>query len=444
MSKELFKEAIADAKAVREAALANAKAALEEALTPKLQSMLAAKLQEIEEIDEAKEEDEKMEEAKKSEDEKMEEGMYPDVTGDTIQDKYRATGAALEEADEELEEDFDLSEILAELNDEKEEVKEAKEEEEEEEETEEEEEEEGGEEEEEIEVKDLTIEDLKDLIKDIISQEMDTEMPADEEEIVPVDAMSGEMGPNMGAETEEDEIDLEELLAELDSLDEADDKEEMDEAKKKEDKKEKMEEAIDPEILNSIGGFAAIIGAGAGIAKLMLNSAKKEIADKFKKAGKPVPSDKELEKLAAMAVKGGVDKTTGGASFSQSTTGKGSGLGVSEELAEAIETIETLRSELNEVNLLNAKLLYVNKLFKAKNLTESQKLKVIASFDKATNVKEAKVVFESLESAINTPAKKAIKESLGFASKAAGVAPNKTIVESNDVIARMQKLANIK
>jgi hypothetical protein len=269
-------------------------------------------------------------------------------------------------------------------------------------------------------------------------------MPADEEEIVPVDAMYGELPANMGAETEEDEIDLEELLAELDSLDEADDKEEMDEAKKKEDKKEKMEEAIDPEILNSIGGFAAIIGAGAGIAKLMLNSAKKEIADKFKKAGKPVPSDKELEKLAAMAVKGGVDKTTGGASFSQSTTGKGSGLGVSEELAEAIETIETLRSELNEVNLLNAKLLYVNKLFKAKNLTESQKLKVIASFDKATNVKEAKVVFESLESAINTPAKKAIKESLGFASKAAGVAPNKTIVESNDVIARMQKLANIK
>ena len=96
---------------------------------------------------------------------------------------------------------------------------------------------------------------------------------------------------------------------------------------KDEDKKEKMDEAIDPEIINSIGGFAAIIGAGAGIAKLMLNSAKKEIADRFKKAGKPVPSDKELEKLAAMAVKGGVDKTTGGASLSQSTTGKGGGMG---------------------------------------------------------------------------------------------------------------------
>ena len=440
MSKELFKEAIADAKAVREAALANAKAALEEALTPKLQSMLAAKLQEME-LNEGDEKEE-LEEVDYSSGKPGEEGGWSmdDIRHKRAHDASQAD--AIGEGQEELEEDFDLSEILAELNDEKDEMKEAKEEEEEEEETEEE-EEEGGEEEEEVEVKDLTIEDLKDLIKDIISQEMDTEMPADEEEIVPVDAMSGEMGPNMGAETEEDEIDLEELLAELDSLDEADDKEEMDEAKKKEDKEE-MKEAIDPEILNSIGGFAAIIGAGAGIAKLMLNSAKKEIADKFKKAGKPVPEDKELEKLAAMAVKGGVDKTTGGASFSQSTTGKGSGLGVSEELAEAIETINTLRSELNEVNLLNAKLLYVNKLFKAKNLTESQKLKVIASFDKATNVKEAKVVFESLESAINTPAKKAIKESLGFASKAAGVAPNKSIVESNDVISRMQKLANIK
>jgi hypothetical protein len=98
---------------------------------------------------------------------------------------------------------------------------------------------------------------------------------------------------------------------------------------------------------------------------------------------------------------------------------------------------------MNEVNLLNAKLLYVNKIFKAKNLTESQKLKVIASFDKATNVKEAKVVFESLNSALQAPAKKAIKESFGFASKATGVAQNRTIVESNDVITRMQKLANI-
>ena len=45
-NKNILKEAIADAKAVREVALANAKAALEEAFTPKLQNMLSAKLSE--------------------------------------------------------------------------------------------------------------------------------------------------------------------------------------------------------------------------------------------------------------------------------------------------------------------------------------------------------------------------------------------------------------
>ena len=53
--KDLLKEAIADAKAVRETALANAKIALEEAFTPRLQSMLSAKLSEEEAMDEEEE-----------------------------------------------------------------------------------------------------------------------------------------------------------------------------------------------------------------------------------------------------------------------------------------------------------------------------------------------------------------------------------------------------
>ncbi len=60
------------------------------------------------------------------------------------------------------------------------------------------------------------------------------------------------------------------------------------------------------------------------------------------------------------------------------------------------ETINELRRELNEVNLLNAKLLYTNKIFKAKNLTESEKIKVLNTFDKAETVKEVKLVFETL------------------------------------------------
>jgi predicted RNase H-like nuclease (RuvC/YqgF family) len=118
-----------------------------------------------------------------------------------------------------------------------------------------------------------------------------------------------------------------------------------------------------------------------------------------------------------------------------------------EEMKEAIATINTLRSELNEVNLLNAKLLYVNKIFKARNLNESQKLKVIAQFDKATTAREAKTIFESMSTAIaatSSVKKGALKESIGFASKAAGVAPKKNIVEVDETMSRWQMLAGIK
>ena len=55
MSKDLLKEAIADAKAVRQTAIANAKLALEEAFTPKLQSMLSTKIREEYEDEEEEE-----------------------------------------------------------------------------------------------------------------------------------------------------------------------------------------------------------------------------------------------------------------------------------------------------------------------------------------------------------------------------------------------------
>ena len=369
-NKDLFKEAIADAKAVREAALANAKAALEEALTPKLQSMIAAKLQEME----SDEDEEKLEE--------VDFISANDRSNDSDMIRKRAIDAGqMSEGEEELEEDFDLSAILAELDseesideakkeDEKEEIDEAKEEDETEDEESEEESEIEDETEEDSKITDLTVDELKDIIKDIISAEMGAEagmeMGAEDEmedmagdAEMAVDLGSEDAGIEMGAEDEIDEVDLDELLAELDALDGADsmDEDPMYEAKKKDAKKEDEKD----------------------------------------------------------------------------------------EMKEAIETIEALRAELHEQNLLNAKLLYVNKIFKAKNLTESQKLKVIASFDKATTPAQAKELFESIQnSTLGASKKTSIKESIGFASKAAGIAPKKVIVESNDVIARMQKLANIK
>jgi hypothetical protein len=118
-----------------------------------------------------------------------------------------------------------------------------------------------------------------------------------------------------------------------------------------------------------------------------------------------------------------------------------------EELAEALSTVETLKSTISEMNLLNSKLLYCNKLFRANALTEAQKVKVVDALDKASTTSEAKLVFETLEEsfAFTGVEKKAIKEGLGRASKPAGVAPKKVITESVDeTVSRFQKLANIK
>jgi hypothetical protein len=111
-----------------------------------------------------------------------------------------------------------------------------------------------------------------------------------------------------------------------------------------------------------------------------------------------------------------------------------------------ITEVESLKQELNEVNLLNSKLLYVSKLFKENNLSESQKLKIVDTFDKATTAKEAKLVYETLNESISaktTKAKHSINESLSFASKSAGVAAPKPIMEIDATVARFQKLAGL-
>ena len=122
------------------------------------------------------------------------------------------------------------------------------------------------------------------------------------------------------------------------------------------------------------------------------------------------------------------------------------GLDETADVKEMGDTINELRNELNEVNLLNAKLLYTNKIFKAKNLTESEKVKVLNTFDKAETVKEVKLVFETLTESFKTTNKKAaIKESLGSASRSiAPATPKQPIIEVNDAFARMQRLAGLR
>jgi hypothetical protein len=119
-----------------------------------------------------------------------------------------------------------------------------------------------------------------------------------------------------------------------------------------------------------------------------------------------------------------------------------------EELKEAYAAVKTLKNELNEINLLNAKLLYTNKIFKSKNLSEDNKVKVLTTFDKAESVKEAKLVYETLKDGLETKkVKRSMNENLGMASKSTGMGPKKVnakpIVESNEMVDRFKKLAGI-
>lgn len=114
------------------------------------------------------------------------------------------------------------------------------------------------------------------------------------------------------------------------------------------------------------------------------------------------------------------------------------------EMEEAYNVIRYLKSQLQEVNLLNAKLLFSNKLFKNYELNELQKMKVIENFDRAHNMREVKLVYSTLAEGFGkTKSKVRIKES--YASKPTRSTKPSTavITESNDLAARWKKLAGL-
>jgi hypothetical protein len=419
-NREMLKEAIADAKAVKETAIANAKAALEEAFTPQLTSMLSMKLQEMEEED-------------------LKEEGFGKMNADS--DEGLSLGMdekALDEEEDKMME-IDLEELLAELNEEEDMDEAINEAEEEEEDEESEESEEGEEEGEPIELEDMTDEDLKSMIEDVIKDMIEAgELEAGHEGEEGEEGAEGE--EEIGIEDEE-EIDLAELLREIEDMDE--EKEAMYE--------EEIEEGFMDKIVKAVNRF----GSSGAVEDLIKIDLPKVVAA-GKKLGKLDPSyepnEEEINKLTVSAKEDGGtgsikimgdkvvyipgSETRGAAQASTFESMKS-------ELDEAYSAIETLKNELNEINLLNAKLLYTNKIFKAKNLNESQKVKVLSSFDKAKNVGEVKMVFETLNEGIKV-SKNTIKEHLGSASKTTNTpSVKKPIVESNEAFLRMQKLAGI-
>jgi len=125
------------------------------------------------------------------------------------------------------------------------------------------------------------------------------------------------------------------------------------------------------------------------------------------------------------------------------------------QLSEHINTVKYLKGVLAETNLLNAKLLYTNKLFKGKALTEDQKLKIINTFDLTKNIREVKLAYTVLAESFNTGGSVVKKKTNatvstiteGLASKpVSSTKPVSTIVEphADEMTSRFQKLAGIK
>jgi hypothetical protein len=358
MNSKLLKEAIADAKAVRETALANAKIALEEAFTPKLQSMLSKKLQEELEGDESEEEVELT----------QENDVSSEIGGGdgTKMPAAKAFSSAAE-SDELAAADVDkISAAVGSEDENAEKVAGITE----------------GEEEDDVtgatpdtavneeeEMDDVDSE-IDEIIKELEAAADDEESYAttegEEEEAAPVAEPTE--APAEEPVAEEDEIDLDEILREM--------------------------------------------GYGD------------EPAEEAPVATEEEHSEEELDALKAELKS------------------------VQSELGEAISVIKSLKGTINEVNLLNAKLLYVNKLFRSFNLTNEQKSKVVETLDRTKNVREVKLVFSTIAESFkfgNGVAKKTTsKITESYASKpAASTAPKQIISEDNSAAMRFKKLAGI-
>ena len=398
-NQELFRQAILDAKAVRETSLATARTTLAEHFEPLVKSMFK---ETVESMDEEIEEAHDMDEAKEMHDEAKE--MHDE-----------AKHADIEEST--------LDEILAEL--------------------------------------DALSEDMKEEGADIEEGKVTTTAGYDEK----AHTVKGETGYDEKAKTTHGDHKLHEDMEE-------EGKKEDDEDAKEDDKAEEagedlthdieagddMEASDEQEVVDiTVGELKDIIRdvfmtlqGGDMAAGAALDADTDLAADLGTDLDDEEEAEISLDEILAELEAEEEGKVEEGAAAGEIPGGKvdpkaADTYKVEAELKEAVKTIKALKSELNEINLFNAKLMYVNKIFKAKNLSESQKTKVINAFDRAISVKEVENTYKTLQETVSVETKKSsLKESVGFASKAIGNAPARPIVEADAFVTRWQQLAGIK
>jgi hypothetical protein len=375
-SSKLLKEAIADAKAVRETAIANAKIALEEAFTPRLQSILSQKLQ--------------------AEMEGDNEDDMEDVNEDNDVSTEIGKGDNKMPADKAYSAQTDLSGISKETG------------------------EPGSEVEDYDKVKDLT--------------EGEDEMSADD---AAEDAAEyGDEAPAMEGEeatADEDELDLESIIRELEAQIAQEGEDETSPEDAAEDATEAPAMEAEEETPHAEPDADNMGGESDHDADNIGEDEEIDLDEILREMGYGEDENSAEDKAEdAAEMKAEVSK-------------------LQSELEEALSVIKSLRGTINEVNLLNAKLLYTNKLFRGYNLTNEQKVKVVENLDRTTSVREVKLVYATLSESMKftgterkvAQVKKNITE--GLASKAqASTAPKKEIIaESNELANRFKQLAGI-
>ena len=383
---DLLREAIADAKAVRETALENAKIALEEAFTPRLQSMLSKKI--ATEMEDAEKEDseEEMNREMAEEDEEAPEEMMGKDKIDAEERDDSEMGA------EEMKMDADEMEV---------EDEEAPEE-----------------------------------------VEMDAEEMEDAEE-------TSHDAEEMEDKEEEDELDLESVLAELEAdLNEEEEEDEIDESEKSDkDEEEKVDE----------NDVSSDIGKSDNKVNPKANDSSATGAQGPEGEGKDEPAGNELDDHEVVKeeeekedeVEEDIDLDEVLKALSEEEDAEEEADKVEElkkEITETRNVVKFMRAKLNEVNLLNAKLLFSNKLFRAFGLNNNQKLKVVENFDRTKNLREVKLVYATLAESFKSPKK--LSESVSKGSSSKPVASTKpaneeVLTEGNELKARFKKLANI-
>jgi len=397
---KLLKEAIADAKAVKETALANAKLALEEAFTPRLQSMLTQKLRAEAEMEGDEEQvDEELDST----------GIGSSTSNPTLDAHTEFEGGSTETTSGEPGAQVADYKKVADITEE---------------------EEMGGEMDKDAEIAELRArlaelegEDGAEEENPFAQTEADDEMGMDDMGMADM-GMDSEEGDGeeydvTGGEEEEteDDMDLEAIIRELEAqLGDEEGSEEV--------------PAEEPMAENLADGSEAGTDKGAD-PKLVVTNEEEESDE--------VDLEEILREMEA-DMKGDEEKVDEAEEAEKEA-----------ELEEAYKTIKSLKRTINEVNLLNAKLLFANKLFRAHNMTNEQKVKVIETLDRTKSVREVKLVFSTLAenfkyTSTNKTAKKTIKE--GIASKvvkstAPKAAAKQVIAESADFANRFKKLAGI-